>query len=128
MRIRHPFLVAVTFLNVACAGVSISQQQLARASDDSQVLRGRSLEIVDEKGRVRASIKLHPAERAQNGTMTDETAVLRLITTEGKPGVKIAASETTAGIALVAEQGNYIQVFTDGVKLTQGGKQRALWP
>ena len=123
------FLIAITLLNTACAGVSISQVAPAVASSDTaSVLRARVLEIVDDKGRVRASIKVHPAERMPDGSSHEDTAVLRLITPEGKPGVKLAASEATAGMALTAEQGNYIQVFTDGVKLTKDGRQRAAWP
>jgi hypothetical protein len=77
---------------------------------------------------VRASVTVHAAQKAPDGSTEDETTVLRLVNADGKPGVKIASSHTTAGMSLVAEQGNYIQVFTDGVKLTKGRKPVAAWP
>ena len=71
---------------------------------DSQVLRGRSLEIVDDRGRVRASLKIHPADpnvRMEDGTRGyPETVILRLITSQGAPHVKLATTETGAGIVL----------------------------
>jgi hypothetical protein len=57
------------------------------------VLRGRGLEITDDEGRVRASIKLHPASVLPDGTAYPETVLLRLISSQGRPNVKIAATE-----------------------------------
>ena len=129
MKMSAPILVAITLLNAALATISITQSHSAWASTDTaQVLRGRKLEIVDDKGRVRASVTVHPAEKAADGTSHPETTVLRLINADGRPGVKIASSHTTAGMSLVAEQGNYLQVFSDGLKLTKAGKAQATWP
>jgi hypothetical protein len=64
------------------------------------VLRGRALEIVDEGGRVRASLNVLPAKTQPNGETPRETVLLRLITERGRPSVKIGASEESAGVSL----------------------------
>ena len=67
------------------------------------VLRGRGLEITDDEGRVRASIKLHPASVLPDGTAYPETVLLRLISSQGRPNVKIAATEDGSAVALGGE-------------------------
>jgi hypothetical protein len=116
-----PFLVAITVLNAAFAMVSISQAQGTSAAVD--VVRARMLQIVDAQGRVRASIQVHPANPRE-----EDAVVLRLINTDGKPAVKLAASDHSVGLALIAEQGNYVQLFPEGAKVTKGGKLQASWP
>ena len=65
------------------------------------VLRGKGLEIVDDQGRVRASIQLHPAGTA-NGQAYPETVMLRLIDPNGHPTVKLGGSEQGGGLGLIA--------------------------
>jgi hypothetical protein len=64
------------------------------------VLRGRSLEIVDAQGRVRASLSVLPAGTSAHGDPYPESVLLRLITERGRPSVKISASEAAAGMSL----------------------------
>jgi hypothetical protein len=132
MTTSQRFLIAITLLNGAFTLLSVSQVQHANAAGDGAgVLRGRGLEIVDESGRVRASIKVHPADpkvRMPDGTTQTDSAVFRLINPDGRPGVKLGTSENNAGIAFIARQGDYLQVFADGVKLTRDGRQQAAWP
>ena len=71
----------------------------ALANGVAPVLRGRALEIVDEGGRVRASLNVLPANTQPNGETYPETVLLRLITERGRPSVKIAASEQAAGVS-----------------------------
>ena len=61
----------------------------AFAEDGAPKRRRRGLQIVDSQGRVRASIQLLAAEAAKRLEMV----LLRLITENGRPSVKIAASE-----------------------------------
>jgi hypothetical protein len=67
------------------------------------VLRGHGLEITDDQGRVRASIKLLPASVLPDGTAYPETVLLRLISSQGRPNVKIAATEDGSAVALGGE-------------------------
>src|SRR5262249_61456697 len=70
----------------------------AASEDRAPVMRGRALQIVDERGEVRASISVLPAQVQANGEMSKETVLLRLITEQGRPSVKISAAEEAAGV------------------------------
>ena len=95
------FLVALTVLNLALLLVLLGQQaRSAFAEGASPVLRGRALEIVDDQGRVRASLSVLPASKSSAGEAYAETVLLRLITERGRPSVKLAASEQAAGLSL----------------------------
>jgi hypothetical protein len=100
------FLLALTAANfvllVAVLGQSLAP---ARAQGEAPVLRGRGLEIVDDQGRVRASISVLPASRSQDGAAQSETVLLRLITERGRPSVKIAASEPASGLSFAGPTG-----------------------
>jgi hypothetical protein len=68
------------------------------AEDQSPILRGQGLQIVDSHGRIRASISVLAPDKA-NDSGSSETVLLRLITERGKPTVKIGASEPTSGLS-----------------------------
>jgi hypothetical protein len=94
-------LVLLTFVNFALLLFLISPIGPASADGTVPVLRGRALQIVDEQGRVRASIAVLPSSVQPNGERSAETVLLRLITERGRPSVKIGASEEAAGLSLV---------------------------
>jgi hypothetical protein len=104
MRIQR-FLVGLSALNlILLIYLLLSRPEPAQASTGLSVLRGSSLEIVDDRGRVRASIKVQPAETFEpTGKKYPETVVLRLIDANGRPEVKIGASEKGGGLSLVGE-------------------------
>jgi hypothetical protein len=96
---------------------------------------GRALEIVDDQGRVRASIKVQPAETCKpTGKKYPETVILRLIDPDGRPEVKIVASEQGAGLSFVGDSDSTQAVLeangTDSsLKLTnKDGRQHLLKP
>ena len=127
------FLMAISALNVACSAVLVSQLAHGNASraEVSDVVRTRHLEVVDAGGHVRASITVHPANpdvHMPDGTTQEDSVVLRLVNPDGGPGVKLASSQHHVGLALIARQGDYLQIFGDGVKVTKDFKQRAAWP
>ena len=95
----HRFVVALTLLNLALLIFTLAQLHPALAQGVSPVLRARALEIVDEQGRVRASINVYPASAQKNGEVSAESVLLRLITERGRPSVKIGASEQAAGVS-----------------------------
>src|SRR5439155_26199050 len=92
-------VVALTGLNIALvASTFLSRTRPAVArSEVASVLRGRALEIVDDRGRVRASIGVLPADPAfkmpDGTTGYPETVLLRLRSSAGRPNVKLAATE-----------------------------------
>ena len=83
--------------------VNLTTMRASAAQDAAQVLRGRSLEIVDASGRVRASLGV--LAPAQGDGQSHETVLLRLITERGRPSVKIGASEETAGLSFAGPTG-----------------------
>ena len=74
------FLLALTVVNLGLLLVLLLWQIRPLADSEAPVLRGRALEIVDERGRVRASISVLPAIRQAGGDTYAETVLLRLIT------------------------------------------------
>src|SRR3712207_6734151 len=97
------YQAVLTATNLLLLGfLVLSRTSPAVASRDQSVLRGTALEIVEERGRVRASIKVQAAETFEpTGRRYPETVVLRLIDQHGRPEVKIAASVEGGGLSLV---------------------------
>ncbi|MDQ0465934.1 hypothetical protein QO010_003726 [Caulobacter ginsengisoli] len=128
-------LVALTLLNLAILGVSVTRQATAAPAPVADgILRGRGLQIVDSQGRIRASIALYPAARQTDGSTYPETVLLRLITSEGRPVVKLSSSEDGAGLTLSAAEGRaYAQIMARGgapqlVLVDGGGRQSSKRP
>jgi len=92
-------VIALTIVNIMVLLFSLVQSRTVAAEGVAPVLRGRALEIVDDHGRVRASIEVLPASTQKNGELSLETVLLRLITEKGRPSVKIGASEQAAGVS-----------------------------
>jgi hypothetical protein len=104
MKMQRLF-IALTIANLGLLIFLLAQIQRVGADSVAPVLRGRELEIVDDQGRVRASIKVHPADRSfkmpDGKTGYPETVMLRLIDSNGRPEVKLGASEQGGGLGLV---------------------------
>ena len=125
-------LIMLTVANVAVLGATLALN-IASASTTGDalpgVLRGRGLEIVDDQGRVRASIKIIPADpsvRMPDGSVGyPETVLLRLINDEGRPSIKIEANANGSGVLVSAARGNSYAVVRakgDDVSLQLNGK------
>jgi hypothetical protein len=114
----QPVLIVLTVVNLGILILTLAQLRPAVAATEvAPVLRGRALEIVDDQGKVRASINVYPASTQKNGESYPETVLLRLITERGRPSVKISASEQLAGLALVGTSGTketYVQLGAKG--------------
>lgn len=114
-------LVALTVLNFMLLASSLGQARDAEAEarGSAPVLRGRALEIMDDQGRIRASITVQPADstfKMPDGTRGyPETVLLRLITPEGRPNVKIGATERGSGLLLSGKDDpTYVQILSEG--------------
>ncbi len=92
MRIQR-VLIVLTLVNLMVLIFMLAAMRPAVAQGAAPVLRGRSLEIVDDQGRVRASLSVLPAGTSAHGDPYPETVLLRLITEQGRPSVKVSASE-----------------------------------
>ena len=116
MKVQRLFIV-LTLVNLVLLIFTLAQMRPAAAQGVAPVLRGRALEIVDERGRVRASIQVLPASTQKNGELSAETVLLRLITDKGRPSVKLGSSEQSAGLALVGPSNTkdtYVQLGATG--------------
>ena len=123
--------IALTVVNLVILTVLVTvlltQVTPLSAQEAAPMLRGRGLEIVDDAGRVRASLSVLPAS-----DQASETVLLRLITERGRPSVKIGASEATNGLSIAGPTGTqntWITVTSDRsrskvvVKNEDGGEQ-----
>ncbi len=72
MKIQR-LLIVLTLVNLALLIFTLAQIRPAVAEGVPPVLRGRALEIVDEQGRVRASLNVLPAKTQPNGETYPET-------------------------------------------------------
>jgi hypothetical protein len=132
------FGIALTAINLVILILTMAQTRPTTADGVAPVLRGRSLEILDDQGRVRASIKLHPADQTfkiPDGKIGyPETVMFRLIDAKGRPEVKLGASEQGAGLGLIgATDTTHVLLQADGMdtilKLTnKDGRQQLIKP
>jgi hypothetical protein len=116
-------LTILTALNLGLLGYQAVQPRLAVASttDVPGVLRGRALEIVDARGKVRASLTVIPEDPKViwKGKPYPETVLLRLISPEGRPNVKLGASQMGSALLIGGESNpTYIQVLAEGGEST----------
>jgi hypothetical protein len=113
-------LVALTVLNLTLLTYQVLRPRIAFAQDSAPVLRGRALEIVDERGKVRAEIRVFPADskhKLPNGDPYPETTLLRLIDPNGRPSVKLATDVRGGGLYLGgAEDPTMARLAGDGTE------------
>jgi hypothetical protein len=94
---------ALTVINLALLTYPVLRPRIAMAQGAVPVLRGRALEIVDERGKVRAQLQVFPPDpkhRLPNGDPYPETVLLRLIDPNGRPSVKLATDVRGGGLYL----------------------------
>src|SRR3954469_15940992 len=113
------FAIGLTVLNLFILMSALFRANSATTPDLPPVLRIRGLELVDDQGRVRAMLKVFPANpevKMPDGTMGyPETVLLRLIDSKGRPNVKIAATEDGSGMSLGGESDpTHVQILARG--------------
>ena len=131
--------IALTVINLFILVTAMSRIGSA-ATQTSPMLRGRGLEIVDARGKVRAQIILIAADtvaKTARGTPYPETVLLRLIDPNGRPGVKIGTSVDGSGMSLAGDSErrdwNGIQILAESagtsLKLTnKNGRKQIITP
>ena len=137
-------LIALTALNLGLLVFLLAQLEVrvlgfrflgpAEVHAAGSVLRGHALEITDDEGRTRASIKIYQASVLPDGTTYPEAVLLRLINSQGRPNVKLAATEDGSGLVLSgAANPTHAQILARGptvsLKLTNmDGQQHSIAP
>ena len=134
----QPLLIVLTAANLTMLvyQFALPRPGLAATADVPGVLRGRALEIVDERGKVRASLSVLPEDPKViwKGKPYPETVLLRLMTADGSAHVKLGASRMGGGLVLGGELNpTYVQVLAEGgetsVKLVnKKGRERVINP
>src|SRR3954462_15531057 len=113
-------LVALTVLNLGLLSYQVLRPRPALAQEPSPVLRGRALELVDDRGKVRAEIRVFPADpkhKLPNGDPYPETVLLRLIDPNGRPSVMLATDVRGGGLYLGgAAEPTYARLGVDGAE------------
>ena len=126
----------LTLVNLIVLAFGLAQLRPATAQEIAPVLRAHALEIVDDQGRVRAEIKVLPAQPAlkmPDGTTGYPEAVqLRLINSQNSPHVKLVTTEDGSGLVLGGEKG-HTQLLSRGtdpfIKIaTKDGRERTIKP
>jgi hypothetical protein len=94
-------LIFLTVFNFVILFFVLFQNRGSEAQSVAPVLRGKALEIVDERGKVRASIKIEPATTMRDGKKYPEAAVFRVTDPSGLIRVKLAGDQDGSGIVLL---------------------------
>jgi hypothetical protein len=128
--------IILTVVNFMLLAFAVAQLRPAAAQGVVPLLRGRALEIVDDQGRVRAEIKVLPAQptaKMPDGTTGyPETVQLRLISSQNGPHVKLATIEDGSALVLGGEKG-YTQLLSRGTDpfikiVAKDGRERTIRP
>jgi hypothetical protein len=107
--------IAITAINIAILIFTIAQSRSDATQNVPPALRARSLQLVDERGQVRAQFDVE-----SNGE-----AVFRLRDAKGAIRVKLGASEDGSGLLLLneaTEPGVHILSKGAGTSVTLAGK------
>ena len=130
--------MAVTVLNLVILTYALFRAGPVGSAEITPVLRAHALEIVDDAGRVRAMIRVFPADPAvkmpDGTTGYPETVLLRLIDSKGAPNVKIAATEDGSGVSLGGESNpTNVQILARGATtslklLNKDGQEKLIEP
>lgn len=111
----HRLTLVLTIINLGILIAVLFLSATVFRSEAVPVLRGRAFELVDENGKVRAEIKVMPAEPSTimpDGTLGyPESVLFRLFDSEGGPNVKISSTEDGSGIVLGGDSG-YVQILS----------------
>ena len=131
-------LIVLTAVNLGLLGYQLLQPRIgfAATADVPAVIRARALEIIDDRGKVRASLSVLPEDPKViwNGKPYPEIVLLRMMSPDGRPNVKLGATKNGSGLVIGGESNpTYVQVQADGgestVKLIdKDGHERVIKP
>jgi hypothetical protein len=92
--------IGLTAVNLVLLLALLIPQRTANAQGIPDVLRAHGLEIVDSRGRVRASISISDQDRPSPGPPSNypPVVIFRLVDQAGKPTVKLETHEAGNGM------------------------------
>jgi hypothetical protein len=116
--------VALTAVDLVGVLAGLTQPRLTGAQGPAGVLRGRSLELVDERGQMRARFNVE----------TNGQVVLRLLDQQGAIRVKLGAAKDGSGLLLAndaTEPGIHLLAGAKGSRIrvaNKDGRDRVITP
>ena len=119
-----PIAAALSALNLAVLAGAAIQARPGGAEGAGDILRGRALELVDERGKTRARINVEP----------DGEVVFRLLDQQGTIRVKLGAGTDGSGLLLAndaTEPGVHILAKAEGSSVrvvNKDGSERVIAP
>lgn len=114
-------LVVLTGINLALLSVSLLRSGGLFAAAEPETIRARAIELVDQRGRVRAQLNVEP----------DGEAVFRLRDAKGEIRVKVGAGTDGSGLVLLdgaTEPRIHMRSKDGSLTLTSGGRRRVITP
>jgi hypothetical protein len=127
----YRLVIAMTVINLVLLLLTVTRAGRTTTQAESPILRGRVIELVDDRGQVRSRLNVEPSGEV----------VLRLIDQDGTIRVKLGAGEDGSGLVLLDEAtepaihmiarqvGTSERPKTTSVTLTgAGGQQRVITP
>jgi hypothetical protein len=104
--------IGLTFVNllILFAQMVAGAQPAVASQEVVPVLRGRSLEIVDDQGRIRAQIMVRRPEMV-NGVLYPEAVLLRLADPKSGPVVKLTAAANGSALGLSDDANGGVQLY-----------------
>jgi hypothetical protein len=137
MRIQR-LAIVLTVINLVILIITLALVLRPAVSPPvAPVIRTRALEIVDDQGKIRAQIIVVPAGTMPDGQTYPDTALLRLIDPNGRPGVKIDTSADGSGLLLTGDSEKRdwsgVQILADGTGsrlrlLNRDGQEQVIQP
>lgn len=123
--------IALTTMNAGLLLLTVAQAQLTTAQTVTPVLRGRALELVDDRGQVRSRLDVAPDGEVVF-RLFDRTGTIRvkLGAGEGGSGLVLLDETTSPGVQIIARRiGTAERPITTSVTLTgANGRQRVIEP
>jgi hypothetical protein len=89
----YRLVIAMTVINLVLLLLTVTRAGRTTTQAESPILRGRVIELVDDRGQVRSRLNVEPSGEV----------VLRLIDQNGTIRVKLGAGEDGSGLVLLDE-------------------------
>ncbi|HKB88962.1 MAG TPA: hypothetical protein VKC60_00465 [Opitutaceae bacterium] len=113
----HRVSIILIVVNLALLGLQFAHGNPSQPDPVAPIVRARALELVDDRGRLRAELRVFPAqpdlEMPDGTTGYPEAVQLRLITSKGGPNVKLVTTEDGSAIGIFGESG-YVSIYSRG--------------
>jgi hypothetical protein len=124
------FVVALLVMNLVLLALLFTRQRASAAQAIEPVLRARTLELVDARGRVRSRLNVEPDGEVVF-RLFDQTGTIRvkLGAGEGGSGLVLNDETTEPGVHIVARRAPVAERKTTSITLTGAGeRQRVITP